>query len=84
MEETLFTTYHSLILGALKKYYITPSHPEFDDYLQHARIELLLTHRDYQKQPETELPLDRLFIKKSVGRQSIKSEKNNDDMTKIS
>ncbi|MGX4686662.1 sigma-70 family RNA polymerase sigma factor [Vagococcus sp. JNUCC 83] len=56
MEDTLFTTYHSLILGALNKCHMTPSHPEFDDYLQHARIELLLTYRDYDKQSEDKPP----------------------------
>lgn len=65
MEETLFTTYHSLILGALKKYHITPSHPEFDDYLQHARIELLLTHRDYQKRPDNRPPF-RPFVYQKI------------------
>lgn len=61
MEEKLMETYHSLILGALKKCHITQSHPEFDDYLQQARIELLLTHRLYEKEP-TNRPPFRPFV----------------------
>lgn len=65
MEEQLFTTYHSLILGALKKCHITPTHPEFDDYLQRARIELLIAHRHYQTDVENHPPF-RPFVYQKI------------------
>lgn len=49
IERDLCATYHTLILGALKRYNITSRHTDFDDYLQQARIELLLTHRMYEE-----------------------------------
>ena len=61
MENKLIETYHSLILGALKKCHITSTHPDFEDYLQQARIELLLTHRLYEKEP-TNRPPFRPFV----------------------
>jgi len=61
MENKLIETYHSLTLGALKKCHITSTHPDFEDYLQQARIELLLTHRLYEKEP-TNRPPFRPFV----------------------
>lgn len=56
MEEDIFTTYHPLILGALKKCHIYHHHPDFDDYIQAARIELLLLHREYDDKKHLNQP----------------------------
>lgn len=50
MEDTLITTYHTLILGALKKCHVSAYHPFFEDYLQISRMVLLETHRDFTAQ----------------------------------
>ncbi|MGX6971065.1 sigma-70 family RNA polymerase sigma factor [Vagococcus bubulae] len=65
MEEHIFTTYHSLILGALKKCHITPLHKDFDDYLQLARIELLLAYRLYEENPDEHPPF-RPFVYQKI------------------
>lgn len=46
-ESELIEHYHVLLLGALKRCHIKCHHPEFDDYLQIARLILLETYREF-------------------------------------
>ncbi|MGX7013364.1 sigma-70 family RNA polymerase sigma factor [Vagococcus silagei] len=52
-EEELIDCYHGLILGALKKCHVYYTNPNFEDYVQIARITLIQCHREEIKKDPT-------------------------------